>query len=94
MDSIHVELEVSRDLLELLNVPEQALGPRLKRLIALEFCREDRMSPERAAELLGLPRTEVIELLERSDIDYSTRVHEEAAAQIEEVWEKLKDQAS
>jgi predicted HTH domain antitoxin len=94
MDSIRVEVEVSRDLLDLLNVPETALGPRLKQLVAMEFCREGEVSPRRAAELLGLPKSELIELLDRRDIDYATGVPEETAAQVEEVWEKLKRQSS
>jgi len=93
MDPIRVECEVSPDLLDLLEVPEEALGSILKKLVALEFCREGEMSPRRAAALLNVPRDEVIEVLERRGIDYSTRVPEEMAEQVEEVWEKLQKEA-
>jgi len=93
MDPIRVELEVSPDLIDLLDVPEETLGPILKKLVALEFCREGEMSPHRAAKLLNVPKEEVIEVLERRGVDYETRVPEEMVEQVEEVWEKLQKEA-
>jgi predicted HTH domain antitoxin len=93
MDPIRVELEVSPDLLELLDVSEERLGPILKKLVALELCREGEMSPGRAARLLNVPEDEVIDVLERRGIDYDMRVPEEMAEQVEEVWQKLQKEA-
>lgn len=93
MDPVRVELDVSSDLIDLLDVPEEALGSVLKKLVALELCRDGHMSPRRAAGLLKIPRDELVEVLDRRGVDYSPVVPKEAAAQIEEVWEKLKTQS-
>lgn len=48
-DSLTVELELPRDLLGALEVTEQELEAELKRLIALELFREERISSGKAA---------------------------------------------
>lgn len=84
-----VELNVPRDLLGALNVTEKELGPHLKKLVALELFREERISSGKAAELLGISKAEFIDLLDRHGISYFTETPDELAAQVKAVRKKL-----
>lgn len=91
-DSLTVELELPRDLLGTLQVAEHELGPELKRLIALRLFQEERISSGKAAELLGVSKTEFIDLLDRHGIAYFTETPEELAAQVETLRDLLGDE--
>ena len=54
-----VALELPRDLLGALEVPQTQLEARLRELIALELFREGRISSGKGAELLGMLQTGV-----------------------------------
>jgi predicted HTH domain antitoxin len=88
-NTIRVELDLPRDLLGALNVTENDLEPRLKRLIALELFREQQISSGKAAELLGMSKAEFVDLLDRHGITYFTETPDELTAQVEAVREKL-----
>jgi predicted HTH domain antitoxin len=94
METLHVELDLPRDLLGALNVTENELGPRLKKLIALELFREERISSGKAAELLGVSKAEFIDLLDEHGIAYFTETPEELEAQVKAVREKLNADSS
>ena len=90
METLQVELDLPRDLLGALNVTENELGSQLKKLIALELFREERISSGKAAELLGTSKAEFIDLLDQHGIAYFTETPEELESQVEAVREKLK----
>jgi predicted HTH domain antitoxin len=90
-DPITVELELPRDLLGALEVPEHELASALKRRIALGLFREERISSGKAAELLGLSKAEFIDLLDRHGIPYFTETTQELKAQVAAVREVLND---
>lgn len=94
METLKVELDLPRDLLGALNVSKSELGPRLKTLIALELFREERISSGKAAELMGISKTEFIGLLDRHGISYFTERPEEIASQLESMRDKFGDDSS
>ena len=65
MERITVELDLPRDLLGVLRVTEDELGPELKLLIALELFREEKISSGKAAEVVGLSKSAFIALFLR-----------------------------
>ena len=89
MESLKVQLELPRDLLGALDVPETELEPQLRQLIALELFRQNRISSGKAAELLGISKTAFIQLLARHKIPYFTDTPEELDAQVTAVKRKL-----
>lgn len=76
-----------------LDVPENELGPHLKKLIALELFREERISSGKAAELLGFSKSEFIDVLDQHGIAFFTETPEELASQVQTVQEKRGDQS-
>jgi predicted HTH domain antitoxin len=60
MERITVELDLPRDLLGVLRVTEDELGPELKLLIALELFQEEKIS-SKAAEVVGLSKSAFID---------------------------------
>lgn len=94
METLRVELDVPRDLLGALNVSEKELEPQLKKLIALELFREERISSGKAAKLLGISKAEFIDLLDEHGIAYFTETPEELEAQVKAVREKLNAESS
>lgn len=89
MESLKVQLELPRDLLGALDVPEAELEPQLRQLIALELFRQNRISSGKAAELLGISKTAFIQLLARHKIPYFTETPGELDAQATAVKRKL-----
>jgi predicted HTH domain antitoxin len=89
MESLKVQLELPRDLLGALDVPEAELEPQLRQRIVLELFRQNRISSGKAAELLGISKTAFIRLLARHKIPYFTDTPEELDAQVTAVKRKL-----
>ena len=87
-DTVQVELNVPHDLLSALEVSEDELGPQLKKLIALELFREERISSGKAAEVLGLSKAEFIDLLDQHGIAYFTESPNELRAQVKTIRKK------
>ena len=65
MERITVELDLPRNLLGVLRVREDELGPELKLLIAPELFREEKISSGKAAEVVGLSKSAFIALFLR-----------------------------
>lgn len=81
MSTLTVALDLPRDLLGALDVPQVQLETRLRELIALELFREGRISSGKGAELLGSPKLAFIHLLAQHRISYFTESPEELAAE-------------
>jgi len=82
MSTLSVTLELPRDLVGALDVPQVRLASRLQELIALELFREGRISAGKGAELLGISKLDFIHLLARHGIAYFTESPEELAAEV------------
>lgn len=91
MSTLTVELELPRDLLGALEVPQAEMGARLRELIALELFREGRISSGKGAELLGVSKPEFVQLLSRHHIDYFSETPDELVAQVEALGRLLDD---
>ena len=82
MSTLTVALDLPRDLLGALDVPQAQLETRLRELIALELFREGRISSGKGAELVGISKLEFIHLLAQHGISYFTKSPEELAAEV------------
>jgi predicted HTH domain antitoxin len=89
MPPLNVTLELPRDLLGALDVPQVGVEARLRELIALELFRERRISSGKGAELLGISKVEFVQLLARHDIDYFVESPEESAEEVAELAQML-----
>jgi predicted HTH domain antitoxin len=70
MSALKVEIELPRDLLAALNIPEPELGRRAKEWVVLELFQEGEISAGKAAEILGIPKTRFLDLLDRRNLPY------------------------
>jgi predicted HTH domain antitoxin len=63
MAELKVEIELPRNLLLALNIPESELGQQARVWVLLELFQEGKISAGKAAEVLGLSKAQFIELL-------------------------------
>lgn len=82
MSNLNVNLQIPRDLLGALDIPEAQLKGCILELVALELFRQERISTGKAAELLGISKWEFIQLLAQHDIPYFTESPNELAAEV------------
>jgi len=82
MDTLTVSLQLPRDLLGALEVPQGELEARLRELIALQLFREGRISSGKGAELLGVSKLAFIKLLAQHGLPYFTESPEELVAEV------------
>ena len=80
MDKVTIALELPRDLVGALDIPQTRLEAHMRELIALELFREGRISSGKGAEILGISKLGFIQRLARHDIPYFTESPEELAA--------------
>lgn len=89
VSTLQVVLNLPRDLLGALDVPQTDLETRLHELIALELFREGRISAGKGAQLLGTSKLEFIQLLARHGLPYFTQSPEELASDVTTVQQML-----
>lgn len=82
VEKLTVPLDLPRDLLSALDVPQTALAYRLRELIALELFREGCISTGKGAELLEMTKPEFVRLLAQRGIAYFTESPEELASDV------------
>ncbi len=82
MSTLTVALDLPRDLLGALDVPQAQLETRLRELIALELFREGCISTGKGAELLGISKLEFICFLAQYGIPYFTESPEELVDEV------------
>jgi predicted HTH domain antitoxin len=70
MSALKVEVELPRDLLAALNIPESDLGRRVREWVVLELFQEGQISSGKAAEILGFSKARFLELLDQRDLPY------------------------
>lgn len=70
MSALKIEVELPRDLLAALNIPESDLGRQVKEWVILELFQEGEISAGKAAEILGTSKARFIELLDRRRLPY------------------------
>ena len=91
MSTLTVALELPRDLLGALEVPQTQIEAHLRELIALELFREGRISSGKGAELLGISKLAFVQLLSQHGIDYFTESPEELKAEVAVLGQLLGD---
>jgi len=91
MSTLTVALELPRDLLGALEVPQAQIEAHLRELIALELFREGRISSGKGAELLGISKLAFVQLLSQHGIDYFTESPEELKAEVAVLGQLLGD---
>lgn len=91
MNTVTVSLDLPRDLLGALDVPESGLEEALRELIAVQLYTDDRISAGKAAELLGISKLTFIRLLARHDIPYFTQSPEELQREVAALTKILED---
>ena len=82
MDKVTIALDLPRDLLGALDIPQTQIEAHIRGLIALELFREGRISSGKGAEILGISKLEFIQRLAQHDIPYFTESPEELAADV------------
>lgn len=70
MAALKVEIELPRDLLEALDIPESELGRRAREWVVLELFQEGEISAGKAGEILGLPKARFLDLLNERRLPY------------------------
>jgi len=81
--TLTVALDLPRDLLGALEVPQTEIEARLRKLIALELFREGRISSGKGAELLGISKLAFIQLLSQHQIETFTETLDELESDLE-----------
>lgn len=85
MKTLHVQLELPRDLLGALDIPEDRLPDELRELIAVELFREGRISSGKGAELIGISKKDFVQVLARRGIPYFTETPDELSREVDAV---------
>lgn len=70
VSALKIEVELPRDLLTALNIPESDLGRQVREWVILELFQEGEISAGKAAEILGTSKARFIELLDRKHLPY------------------------
>lgn len=70
MSALKIEIELPRDLIAAMNIPEVDLGRRAQEWVVLELFQEGEISAGQAAEILGMPKLRFLDLLERRNLPY------------------------
>lgn len=82
MSRLTVSLELPRDFLGALDIPESQLASRLLELVSLELFRQGRISAGKGAEMLGISKWQFVQLLARYEIPYFVESEDELRAEV------------
>ena len=88
MDTIRVQLNLPSDLFAALGVPQVHLDNKIIELIAVELFREDRISFESVAKLMGISEGEAILMLAQHDVEAMTVTPDELRNQTAKAGEE------
>jgi len=80
-----ISLNLPRNLLGALNIPESQLPQQILEILALELFRQQRISAGKAAELLNISKLGFVELLAQHQIPYFSETPDELTAEIKAV---------
>lgn len=82
MSALKVEIELPRDLMAALNIPESDLGRRVREWVVLELFQEGEISAGKAAEILDTSKVGFLELLDRRNLPYLDASPQELAREV------------
>ncbi len=91
MDNLTVSLDLPRNLLDALDVPQEELPRRLRTLVTVALFQEGKISTGKGAEILGISKLEFIQLLAKHGIDYFTESPSELIAEVKDLDSFLKE---
>lgn len=77
-----VEIELPRDLLAALEIPESELGRRAKEWVVLELFQEGEISAGKASDILGLSKAHFLDLLNERRLPYLDADPQELAEEV------------
>jgi predicted HTH domain antitoxin len=84
MSALRVEIELPRDLVAALDIPESELGRRAKEWVVLELFQEGEISAGKAGQILGFSKARFLDLLNERGLPYldagSEELEQEVAA--------------
>lgn len=83
VDTVTVQVELPRDLLVALNVTASEAGRRAQEWLTIELFREGEISTGKAAEILGVTKTQFILLLDQRNVDYLDLSPDELLSDVE-----------
>lgn len=93
MDTLTVSFDLPRDLLGALDVPQEQLAERLRRLIVVALFQAGKISTGKCAEVLGISKLEFVQLLAEHVVNYFAESPEELNADVKALKKLLdKDQ--
>jgi predicted HTH domain antitoxin len=70
MAGLKVEIELPRNLIVALDIPESELGRQAREWVLLELFQEGKISAGKAAEVLGLSKIQFLDLLTQRNLPY------------------------
>lgn len=70
MNSVKFEIEIPEEFVKYMNKNEKDYSKKLKQLFLFQFIKEDKISFGKAAELMGVSKTEYIQALGEMGIPY------------------------
>jgi len=91
MSEITVSLNLPRNLLAVLNVPESQLPRQILELIAVELFQQRLISAGKGGEMLGLGKWGFIQILAQRQIPYFNETPDELTAEVEAMEQLLGD---
>ena len=82
MSALRIEIELPRDLLAALNIPESDLTRRAKEWVVLELFQEGEISAGKAAEILGTSKARFLDLLDQRNLPYLDATSQELEREV------------
>ncbi len=82
MAPLKVEIELPRDLLTALDIPEPELSRRVQEWVVLELFQEGEISAGKAGEILGLSKSRFLDLLSAHGLSYLDANPQELAREV------------
>ncbi len=89
MNTLTVQMEFPKELIGVLDVPENQINNKLRELIVLELVRKNKISAGKGAEILNMGKFEFVGMLSQHDIPYFTDTPEELTQQVAVAEKKL-----
>ena len=90
METLTVGLDLPRDMLGTLEVPESELGVRVRLLLALELYREGKISAGKAAEIAVMTKGDFVQFAGmRHGLPYFSEIPGELSKQVERMMDLL-----
>lgn len=95
MRTLNINIPISEEMLFVLKKDEKSLQEEARKILALQFFKERKLSLGKAAELAGMDKDDFVILLGKNQIDiyqYTERELEQELDSIDKLAEELKNE--